>query len=168
MENIELPKDVTRFRLRFDFAIEMGYQDHVRTVIAEKAEAERCKRQRKEQLTQEEVEKLAELGGYANRRFFLYFGLIAPKQSAPRPWIWEGSTWFRVAEEAGLYRDMLSRAALSTGRPLDAPPAIYPRPTRSPAQYWTYPGWVVLHDTRQALAAVVPYPIGKSFLKFNE
>jgi hypothetical protein len=168
MNAVELPANVPLFKLRFDFAIELGFLDHMRAPVTPQVLADYCRLVFKKPFAHGEAQKLNALTRqYPYKRFFLYCGLIAPQQTDCRPWIFDGRHWLPTEAE-GLYRDMLDRAALAEGRPVGGRPEIFPLPLATPVDRWTYPTRVVLHDTHRALAGVVSYATAKAILEFNE
>jgi len=167
MNDLEFLRQLPCFHLRFDFAAELGFLDHVRQPLTTEAAAAYCRRVLRQVFSFAEVAAInAQRRQYPLPRFFMYLGAVAPTAKDVHPWITDGPSWFRT-EDQGLFSDMVGRARVALGGPPGQLTLIYPLVPAAPVDQWILPDLVVLHDTRQSVATVIALPSAKHYLTHN-
>lgn len=162
------PTDAATFRLRFDFAIELGMLDEIRAPMSPEAfEALRAAEPTlaKVDLAVHNRER-AHFALAGLPQFMLIFGAIPPGQVKVTKWISDG-TFPYSTNDATLWNDFLRRIAYAKGDPIQKHPCIYPPPLTAPVNRWILPGEVVVHDTANAIAAILPWKVGYRYFQFN-
>ncbi len=165
--NLDLPEYGPIFHLRFDFAGELGFLDHVRQPLPLEAAAEYCRRVLKKAFSFSAARAInAERQRYRPPRFFMYVVAIPPKSKEWQYWIHDGVSWMRT-DDQGLFVDMLTRATVAQGKPPGTPTPLFPLVPAEPLDRWRLASMAVLHDTQRSLAAVVLFAQAQDHLKFN-
>jgi len=168
MSETVFPKGTQPFRLRCDFAEELGFMDKRRRPLSSSEAMRLVPAVLGQPYSPAQHEKLDDLRAREpGPRFHIYVGANPPGKTEVRCWIFDGVDWLTVPSE-GLWDDMIGRLLDAQELPAGSRPPIYPTLQALPPAKGAVAANCVLHDSSRSWAGMVPTDWAWAFVEENK
>ena len=162
----ELIKTRPSFFLRWDFAFESGFVDHLRREVSQEEFASICQKAGEQASSLKSIEAFnAQRSQTPAPRYILAGGAIRPGATTPIPLLFDGTTVMLLDSKCGLFADILARVALVAPPRKGEASRILHKPLEASQKTWARPEFAVVHDAMTSTAEVWSWPEAWEALK---
>lgn len=144
------------FRLRSDFAGEIGFFARFNEPLTEEEFRDLCASEAREFSREHFLENNRRRCCYPNPSSTCIGGIILPGETGPVPYVTDGRSRYHP-ELPGLFTEVIEAARIAAGREPGPIPFTFPPPREVPERRFAIPPVMIFHDAGRSIAHVVPY-----------